>query len=698
MKRNKLFQVLLLTGAILLTGCGESSSPVEPTTPTPTTPEVAKPTAISIEATADKLEVGKTLQLTAKVTPEGADASVTWSSSSDKIATVDANGLVKGVAVGDVIIKATSKVDAGVYKEIALTIEAEKVPAAEKIEITAEGGKKEVATAGSLQLTAKVTPAKADQAVAWKSSDNGTAIVNANGLVKGVKEGEVTITATSKKTPTVHAEIKLTVVKGEAPAPTTDWSKVEFSNHEAYMTAEKGVALKVKGTVTYLTETTDKEANPIYDYFLQNGKEGFYVRGQAVAVGEIKVGNSYEIGGFKEWHSGCNSLKAVEYVKPIEEKLPVEVVDITKEASYKYDDQKVHMGAKVTVNEMMISSLPSDVTSSKGFTIKLEHGDKHLDVRVNAGDVTPEVYKAIGDKVNTLLPHQVVSVTGAMTSFGYGKPGAQIALFSADDIVAKPLTDEAKVDLAVAAVTTPHTLDTEAKIELPKALENVEGVTMAWESSNAAVINAETGVVTHGERDVDVKLTMTATAGDKTAKKEYIVTVLSASDDYYTEVASLDFEDALDGNKYGCSASKSGYKDGDVELGGHKWNMNNALIGSAEDDRRVGKWGARMQTSGDLNAITLLDNTLKFDTVEALVGTYGKNALGTVIEVSYALDDATEFTVLPRQFVINQYELGKIRVALPVEGDHTVRVRLSAVKGTGQRVNIDNIRLLKTTK
>ena len=65
--------------------------------------------ADTLEITSDSLEVavGKTLQLKAVMTPEGANDKVVWSSSDEAVATVDQNGLVTGVSVGNVTIKGT---------------------------------------------------------------------------------------------------------------------------------------------------------------------------------------------------------------------------------------------------------------------------------------------------------------------------------------------------------------------------------------------------------------------------------------------------------------------------------------------------------------------------------------------------------------------------------------------------------------
>ena len=693
MRKNKLFQALLVSGVLVLTAgvvsCNGSNADQH---------ETAKPTAITIAAqgNATTLEAGKTLKLTATVTPEGADASVTWSSSDEKIATVAQDGTVTGVKEGLVIIKATSKIETTVSKEIALTITPEVMPDPQSIAITAEGGASEIEVGKKLQLAAKVSPEKAEQGVTWRSNDTEKATVSAGGLVNALKEGEVEITAISKKVATVVGKIKLTIVKGEAQL-TQEWDKIEFSNHKQYLGAEKDSPIKVKGVVTKVLPTyTDKQNNTVYNYYIQNGNEGFTVKGQLVSVAQVEVGKVYEIGGFKKWSSGCNSIGGVEYVKAIEEKITASTIDISETKDLSYAGQIDNMGSLVSLNGAVVDQAIPDVTNTKGYSIKLRKDETKIDVRVGYTNMTEEDFKAIGEKVKSYLPGQVVSVKGIMTSFGYGKPGSQIEIFKAEDINAAELDNQGKVDLAVTTIALPHTVDTDVKkVELPTSIETIKDTTLTWTSSNDAIINPTTGAVTTPEKDTDVTLTLKATAGDKTATTTFLVTVLSTGVNY-TETTRLDFEDALPGNKYGCSASKSGYKDGNVTLGGNEWALNNVLIGQAEDDRREGSWSARMQTSGDDNSITLV-NAVKFDTVEFLLGTYGKNALGSKIEISYAVGTG-EFVKLDRIYVVNNYNLIKVRAALPVEKGADVRVRISAVKGFGQRVNVDNIRLLTTNE
>lgn len=64
---------------------------------------------VALDKTSAELQVGKTLTLTATVTPDNAtDKAVAWTSSNDAVATVDANGVVTAKAEGTATITATA--------------------------------------------------------------------------------------------------------------------------------------------------------------------------------------------------------------------------------------------------------------------------------------------------------------------------------------------------------------------------------------------------------------------------------------------------------------------------------------------------------------------------------------------------------------------------------------------------------------
>jgi uncharacterized protein YjdB len=68
---------------------------------------------VALNTAEEQLEVGKTFQLVATVSPEDAEnKAVTWASADASIASVDANGLVTAVAKGETTITVTT-VDGG---------------------------------------------------------------------------------------------------------------------------------------------------------------------------------------------------------------------------------------------------------------------------------------------------------------------------------------------------------------------------------------------------------------------------------------------------------------------------------------------------------------------------------------------------------------------------------------------------------
>ena len=180
-----------------------------------------------------EVRVGNTIKLTAKISPENAtNKQVTWSSSNRRIATVDQNGVVKGIREGTVTITVTT-VDGqkvATYKITVKAAETQKPSEQQKPEpskpedktvsvtgVTVSGSTHEVYEGESIKLTAKVSPDNAtNKKVSWSSSDPTIATVDSNGTVRGLKAGKVTITAKTEdggKTATYEVTVKAKEVK-----------------------------------------------------------------------------------------------------------------------------------------------------------------------------------------------------------------------------------------------------------------------------------------------------------------------------------------------------------------------------------------------------------------------------------------------------------------------------------------------------
>lgn len=161
---------------------------------------------------ADLTKVGETLQLTATVKPSYADnKTITWTSSDEKVATVDKDGKVTAVANGTATITATS---ADGKHSATATITVKIAP--EKLTLTAEN--KTLTKVGeTLQITAKIEPDNAYDKLIWKSSDERVATVDVDGKVTAAGNGKAIITATTEDGK-LSESVTITVKIPEKPA------------------------------------------------------------------------------------------------------------------------------------------------------------------------------------------------------------------------------------------------------------------------------------------------------------------------------------------------------------------------------------------------------------------------------------------------------------------------------------------------
>lgn len=173
------------------------------------------PTEIKVTGLAD-IEVGKSIKLVVEVLPSGAKQEVEFKSNNEAIAKVDANGNVTGVALGEATITVSSKAKAEIKKEVTIkVVEKAQEVLPTSIKVT---GETKVLVGKTVSLTVEVTPKEAtNKEVEFKSSNEAIATVDAEGVVKGVKAGEVTITVTAKAKADVTAKITIKVEKEKVP-------------------------------------------------------------------------------------------------------------------------------------------------------------------------------------------------------------------------------------------------------------------------------------------------------------------------------------------------------------------------------------------------------------------------------------------------------------------------------------------------
>ncbi len=162
--------------------------------------EIIDVTGVSFSESAVNIKIDSTFQLTATVEPADAtNKNVTWKSCADSVATVDATGLVTGVAAGTAQIVVTTE-DGNFTDTCVVTVEENSVAVTD---VSIDGAVDTLfvseTTHETVQLTANLQPADAtNQNVSWASSDDSVATVDNNGLVTAVAAGNVSITVTTE--------------------------------------------------------------------------------------------------------------------------------------------------------------------------------------------------------------------------------------------------------------------------------------------------------------------------------------------------------------------------------------------------------------------------------------------------------------------------------------------------------------------
>lgn len=214
--------------------------------------------------------MGRSVQLTASVTPVNATHTPVWSSSKESVATVDQDGLVKSAGAGSATITAT--VD-GKSASYSLTVSFIKVTS---VEVTPPSL---TITAGQTRrLQATVSPESASiQALKWISSNDKAATVDQDGLLTALSAGRTRIYATAIDGSGISGTCEVTVeadqsLKGITLSPTqmelkTGESKDLIVLYDPENAADKGVswisdspsvATVSEGRVTGVAEGTAK--------------------------------------------------------------------------------------------------------------------------------------------------------------------------------------------------------------------------------------------------------------------------------------------------------------------------------------------------------------------------------------------------------------------------------------------------------
>lgn len=144
-------------------------------------------------------------EIPVSVLPLGAYHKLTWESSNESIVTVDEDGVLWSVGLGDAVVTATSTRNNSITASINVHVGSKELR-----EITLPEGMS-VEINKSVFIKPNLTPTYAECQLTWQSSDESIATVGSTGYVKGVSLGETTITVTDELTGK-SAQSKVTVI------------------------------------------------------------------------------------------------------------------------------------------------------------------------------------------------------------------------------------------------------------------------------------------------------------------------------------------------------------------------------------------------------------------------------------------------------------------------------------------------------
>ena len=152
------------------------------------------------------LKVNEVATLVATVLPDNAtDKTIEWTSFDNDVVEV-ARGRLLAHKAGDAVITATAKDGQGAKATVTVKVIVE----AESVEVS---GAKHVAINGTVTLAATVAPENAtDKTVTWTTDNDKIATIDKNGVLTGVAEGKVVVTATTANGKTANISVYVTKV------------------------------------------------------------------------------------------------------------------------------------------------------------------------------------------------------------------------------------------------------------------------------------------------------------------------------------------------------------------------------------------------------------------------------------------------------------------------------------------------------
>ena len=388
----------------------ETKHELEPTTAKVEGRMLAK--SITLNKTEVSLEVTQTITLKATVLPESTyNKVVTWKSSDETIATVDENGVVIAVKLGEATITATTTDGTNLSASCKVTVKSTLATS-----ITLDKTEIELEATQTATISATILPElTTNKTVTWKSSDEKIATVDVNGVVTAVKVGEAIITATTVDGSNLSASCRVIVMPTQATSITLNKTEVSLKATETVtLVATVLPELATNNTVTWKSSNNDVA---IVD---ENGKVTAIVTGEATITATTTDGSNLSastkivvdptIAESITLNIESTTLKANETIKLIANVLPEPTTN--KSVTWKSSDEAVAIvDANGLVTAIGVGTATITATTIDGsnlsasciVTVEATLGDANNDAIINVTDVVNVASYILGQNPDTFI-------------------------------------------------------------------------------------------------------------------------------------------------------------------------------------------------------------------------------------------------------------------------------------------------------
>ena len=245
----------------------------------------SRATIVELNKDEANMTPGETEQLTATVnSPTGEKKTVTWTTSNDKVATVDSTGKVTALKVGKAIITASIKEGNKVLSQATCAVTV--TPGTMTLDETSIA----IMAGGTRKLTPKFNPTSCATTVKWSSNKTSVADVSTDGTVTAVSKGTAIITAKAtiggiEQTATCTVNVLDPAFTIDPPSTSIRWS----------VSASDAVTLRLiipdgfdRSSIESVEWYFNSSKTALATYFKISNAEGFQV--------DVSCGNSFSSG------------------------------------------------------------------------------------------------------------------------------------------------------------------------------------------------------------------------------------------------------------------------------------------------------------------------------------------------------------------------------------------------------------------